>query len=261
MPFSKALSLGVVGSSGIAKGGSSLGLTAYQTKWMGYSPFAFWLMNETEGTTAISQVSSPDMDGAYSGTVTLANSTNPEGVVCPRFTDGGSSRLRLDDNSGFSGSWDGDEITVAAWYKPSSSLYSTNHNNYLMNFWLNGENHIQVFKMWQNTATDVLYRAGNWGYYPITKVTVANAPASTWRLWALTASTTTNNVSLYVYDSTGSQKYKWSTGMNHDFATGDLIDGNIAYSSEYPYDGWISMAAIWNSALSEANVADLATVI
>ena len=85
----------------------------------------FWLLNETVGTVAVSQVNSPDIDGEYGSGVVLADQIGPDGaLMTPTFSNTNLSRVAL-GSAFFDSQHDFGNHSVLVWFKADDADFWT----------------------------------------------------------------------------------------------------------------------------------------
>lgn len=218
----------------------------YHEKVLGYSPIAYWRLDETGGT-AIADSSPNSLDAMASG-VTLANATSPAGNPCPLF-DGVNDRIAI-YSAGLASAVDGDNFTVSLWAKINS--------------------------LWSEGAYRTLFRLGGGTdrYFWIVKADAANTlrydrhENLSMYVERATTETTWFHVAMTVGGGTMKAYFNGSqTGSDVGSVpswAGPFNDAHSAIgawgSTLYYWSGWIADVAIFDAALDAAAIADLAVV-
>jgi hypothetical protein len=225
----------------------------YKDKVLSYSPIAYWMMAEAAGSDAICQVDSPAQDGAYTG-VTLGQTGIGDGYTCPLF-DGVNDYNNV-YSTAFRDVFNGAEGTVQIWAKVIDvGAWTDGTNRKIFRFASDASNVITIQKF--NTANDLyfVYKAGG-----VSLIRIKTDTSETgWMPLALTWSKTANEAKAFF---NGVQEGATLTGLgywaNLLAPTVTMIACNTA--ANQCWDGWIAHCAVWDSALSPANIADLAVV-
>lgn len=209
-------------------------------------PIAYWPLDESSGTTAHDH-SGNDLHGTYEG-VTLGQAGIGDGSVAP-FFDGVNDYVDV-FSTGLAQKFNGAEGTVLAWAKVADVNPST--SQYMMNVGRNYSNRatIQRQQAGNHTAT---YVAG--GVYS----TVTNLGSEgKWYCYVLTYSKVADEVKGYsdgvgVGTLTGLGTWSGAVGM----AT---IGAYYLDTLVGPWHGYLAHCALWDRALTPAEVAALAVI-
>lgn len=228
-------------------------LGGYSKKVLGYSPIAYWMMAEASGGTSTDEINSPAQDGAYTG-VTLGQTGIGDGNTCPLF-DGANDCNNIQTptlTSAFSAS----AGTIATWVKVSGAgIWTDNQWRKIFVLYTDTNNQVYLAKgdSTQSNQLRSIYRANG----TIQSVNIATTTTD-WFHFAITWDKTTNQVKVYL---NGTQQGSTQTGL--DVWAGSLTISVLGASSIVPtqvWDGYMAHSALWTSALSPADIADLAVI-
>ena len=234
--------------------GDAVTETAYTTKVKGYSPFAYWVLNETSGSTATEEIDSPNQDGTYTG-VTLNSSTGPDGDPVGLWD--GTNDVAGIYTATLDGNFDGTEGTLAGWFKVSGAgVWSDGIGRYFVNLTVDASNNIRCYKWSTVNKLRCEYRAG--GTLERNELTVSSTG---WVHYACTWSVTDDKFITYI-DGTQTGSINTSIGsFVGSFNSDEVAIGSFFIASPgNVWDGYCAHVALWDSPLSAANILDLATV-
>jgi hypothetical protein len=233
------------------------GLSAtYLDKVLGYSPVAYWPLNEASGTTIVSAIAAAQ-NGTYTA-ATVANSTAPDGSPCPLF-DGATSWGEL-QSAALATAFSGAAGTFAIWAKVSAAgVWTDGTADYLFRMGVDANNHFYLRKNSVNNQLGWVYKAGG-TQETLTESTVSE---TAWMFLALTWDKTADQVKAYRYAAGGAGGQKDATATTLGTWVGSPA---YAYLASYnatpnqPTSGWLAHPMLFTSALAAASLADLATV-
>jgi hypothetical protein len=210
----------------------------------------FWRLNETSGATAV-DISGQGNNGTYTG-VDLANAAGPDGVLIPYF-DGAADYVNL-----FSAALAADVSkaagTIALWVKPvNGSYWAAVGTGWMIELdFLNNSNTIYIGKVAANVIRAV-YQQG------ATSKVVDLAPSGAGLVHlGMTWDTVADAMKGY---RSGAQVGVTQTGLvqpTGSLTTATLGARNITPTS--PFNGWEGLVALWKTALTPAEMLNVATV-
>jgi hypothetical protein len=225
---------------------------SYITKVLGYSPIGYWPMNEAAGGTAF-DYSGNGFDGSYTG-VTLGQAGIGDGETCPYF-DGANDYNNV-YSAGFIASFDGTKGTFSIWVKVSDvSVWTDSTTDSAFDFDADGvDNIIRIDKSAVNNRLDYFYKAGG-----ILKSVLKTSISDTgWMHLGLTWDKTADEMKAYYNGSQeGSTQSGLGTWAGNPLSTRCII-GAQSTTPALPWNGNLAHPAIWDSALTPAQIADLA---
>lgn len=126
-------------------------------KVLGYSPIAYWPLNEASGATAVCQVSSAQ-NGTYTG-VTLANELGPDGVNYAPFFDGVNDLVNI-YSVPFRDAFNGAEGSVVVWGRINPGAWTDGAERFLLRFRVDDNNRVDIGKAAANNQLFYNYSAG-----------------------------------------------------------------------------------------------------
>jgi len=223
----------------------------YNDLVMGTQPIAYWPQSESSGLTAYC-LTNPAMNGTYTG-VTLANDlTGPFGTPAP-FYDGANDYCNIYSaalNTAFSGA----EGTVAIWAKVNGiGVWTDAAIRQTINLWVNGNNYLRPQKMNVNNLFQHFYRANAIGE----TVNSAGRTDIVWMHVALSWSKSAEEMKAYIYGAqVGATQINLGVWAGNLLNTACCIGANGTGPSEV-WHGWLGPCAIWNRALTPAEIAAL----
>jgi len=226
--------------------------SGYSSKVLGYSPIAYWPLWETSGPTAQCLVNAAQ-NGTYAG-VTLADTAGPDGNLCP-FFDGANDYVNI-YTAPFDTAFNGAEGTVALWVKVFNvGVWTDGSQRRGIYLAVDANNYISIFRSTVNNELAWFYKAG--GTFEVNTVSTSD---TAWMHVAITWSKTADEVRYYrngaSAGSTDTGLGVWAGNFNPSWATiGAGSTGPI-----HPWYGWLAHCAVWDSALTPTQIADLAAV-
>lgn len=223
----------------------------YIAKVLGYNPIAYWPLNETAGATANCLVNAAQ-DGAYTGATLGQTVTDASGVtfVCPYF-DGANDSVDV-LTATLAGVFNGSQGTAMLWIRvDSAAVWADGNHRQTLYFRDNAYNNFANVRK-TNAANTLLhqYSAGGVGE---SYSDSAAGPDADWIfltiVWDKAGDTVTyyrNGAALATDNTLG----VWA-GPIQQARIGD--DAGSQY-----WHGWLAQCAVWDSALSAPQIADLA---
>lgn len=227
---------------------------SYTEKVLTYSPDAYWTFGESSGTDIISQVNA-NQNGTYSG-VTLGQTGIGDGGTAP-FFDGANDYADVYSAALSTILGTPSIFSLSMWVKVSgASVWTDGTIRYAMYIrFQDGGNWILAYKTDQNNELTIGVRGNN------TVDWVQHTYSSTaWFHLGLTKTEAGDAMKAYV---AGSQVETTQTGLGALQGTWGSSYPGIGAFNKTPanvWDGYIAHPAFWVSLLSDADMADLATV-
>jgi len=228
---------------------------SYMNKILGYSPVAYWPMNESEGSVALNAVGDPDLNGTYTA-VSLANNAGPDGQLAPLF-DGVTSFLDVfsaELNTVLQG-WD--TGTIAGWIRVENAGVWTDATTHRFFIMLADANNYSILQTGGDGNMDVLRRCGS-----ITAMNLSESlgnstdwihVAFTWNQSADVSSVLADGLPLGAEGDGGGP---WVGDIEADRA----VIGASNHAPDLPWDGWLAHWAVWDVTRTPAQILDMATV-
>lgn len=235
---------------GIGRGAGRDPSMAYTGKVKALSPIAYWPLAEASGSTAL-DASGNGRDGAYTG-VTLGASGIGDGRSAASF-DGSTSRANVFSAS-LAAAFSGAAGTVCGWARMSGSgVWSDATNRYLFELNVNAQNRVSILRSTTNGVVTLAYRGGN----VLKQLNTAAQSSLAFLHYALTWDTVADQVKAYL---NGAQIGATQTTLTP--FTGTPAVAVIGAQTAVPaavWSGTIAHVALWNTALSGAQIASLAS--
>lgn len=228
-----------------------LGGQIYIEKVLSYGPIAYWPLNETSGVTAACQVNAAQ-NGTYTG-VTLGQAGIGDGQTCPLF-DGANDYADI-QSATLASVFNGGEGSIVIWVKVSGAgVWTDGTTRFIMRIQPDPDNRVQMFRNAANNTLAWLYRSGG----TITQVKNAGYSAVNWFHLALTWAAVADEVKAYY---NGTQAGATVNGLGVWAGVPSLsVIGAATIPPINVWDGYLAHAAVWNRALTPAEIADLAVV-
>lgn len=229
-------------------------LSAYGAKVAAMGPIAYWPMDESSGAVAFDR-SGNSRNGAYTG-VALGATGIGDGRTSASF-DGTTSYNNVFGAS-LAAAFNNQEGTAIVWIKASASgIWTDGVNRRFLRFAVDANNQVVFNKSSSNNNTDILYVAGS-----VTKgVTVSTFGGSTaWNCIGITWSKSADQVKAY---GNGVQVSATTTGLGvwaGSIAATTTLIGAFVTTPTNVWSGSLAHCAIWNRALSAAEMLAAATV-
>ena len=232
----------------LGQDGAGLG-SPYSQKVLGYSPIAYWPMNEATGTNANCLVNSAQ-NGTYSG-VTLGQTGIGDGNTCPLF-DGANDYLDV-YSTAFNTAWAQTTSSISMWVKLFNVGAWSDERRALIRLSVDGDNQLDMY-----TNSGVL-----WGAITANTVVEAVSDARTdvdWMHIVMTNNEATDTLILYV-DATAVDTETSATGVwSGNLSSTACVVGDKNLEGGDPWYGWLAHCAVWDSVLTPTQIADLAVV-
>lgn len=225
----------------------------YISKVLGYSPLAYWPLNETSGT-AIIDAAGAMPNGTYAN-VTLNNATGPDGVNGSPLFNGTTSLANIFSATLAAAFTGGPAGSISAWCKVAAAgVWTDGAFRYAINLPVDDNNYIHFRKSSVDGRLQSVYKAGG-------TVKDANATGISPTDWFHVAITWDKNAGAsgelkgYLngtqFGTTTTGLGTWS-GSIASAAIGSQTANNLVWS------GWLAHVAIWNTAKDLATVQELA---
>ncbi len=240
----------------LSSSGAGAGLSSYATKLLAIESanlLAYWPLQEGSGAVADNLQGNADRDGAYTG-VDLGQAGIGDGWTSPYF-DGVNDVVDVYSAS-LASAFSGAEGTMSCWWKVlDASIWTDGSYHYIFSLSVDASNFARVLKSSINGRLSSDYRAGgtwtnyNWG----------SRSDTDWVHWAIVWSKAGDYVNHFLAGSkqSGSGLGVWA-GSLHQNTCG--IGSQQGVSAVLPWNGWIAHAAVWDKPLSDAQIAQLASV-
>ena len=237
-------------------GGGGVTPPTYNDKVLSYDPILYYPMSELAGAAAINYGSlGAAANGVYAG-VTLADALGPDGVSMAPFFDGANDYLNA-KTAALEAAWDagGAEWTIAAWVKVfNAGVWTDASRDMVFNAldavanwcYIDKANFIAPRMHWYYTGGGVNHSHNN-------------APGANvnWALVAMTRSEIAGEIRYFwdgAFEANDAVIGAWASVApftNIAIGANDTIPTNV-------WHGWLSDFMMFNRALSDANIADLA---
>lgn len=231
----------------------------YIDKVMGYLPIAYWPLDETTGSTAVCRVNAAQ-NGSYTGVTLGQTQTDSNGVsfVCPLFDADGDYANPY--TATLAGVFSGVAGTSMLWMKAfNAGVWTDSTQRFLSTFGADNNNRVIMFRTTTNNQLQFRYVAGG------TTETVDDTSlggSTDWNHLAITwdkNAGATGEVKVFI---NGSQSGATQDGLG--VWAGAIADATTWIGSRTGggdlWHGWLAHVALWDSALSAAQIADLAAV-
>jgi len=224
----------------------------------GASLIAYWPLWEASGAVADNYEGTAARDGAYTG-VTLGQTGVGDGRTCPLF-DGSNDYVNIYTAS-LAAAFNGAAGTVSIWAKVANvGVWTDGAARYMVELGNGSTARVAILKNTTNNALTTRYIAGG-----VTKShNIGSLSSTSWIHWALTWDKNAGASGEFKLFQNGSQVGGTQTGLG--VWDGSLTDqstniGIFDYSPiNAPWNGWLAHCAIGNTALTPAQIAQLATV-
>jgi hypothetical protein len=241
---------GLIGLSGLVGG--------YPEKVLSYNPIAYWPLWETVGGTAVDLVNSPAQDGAYTGVTLGQTVTDANGVsfLCPLF-DGANDFVNIWTPT-FRDAFNGSEGTAMIWARVFNiGVWTDGIERKTLRLRVDATNEIHVFhRMAVNNRLQSKYEAAG-------VIELENSDGHVelnWLPLAITWSAITDEVRHYI---AGSQEGLTDVGLG---VWAGLLDNTRTVIGAFNtgpgqvWYGWLAHCAVWDTPLTDSQIADLAAV-
>ncbi len=214
----------------------------------------YWPLTEHTGTNADNAEGTAARDGTYTG-VTLAGTTFLDGS--PAGTWDGTNDYCDVYSANLNGVFNGAEGSAIIWHKVSGAgVWTDSTERRLLNFGVDGDNFVNIFKSTSNNRIDYLREGGN------TRETVlltSHSPLG-WTLYGVTWSESGDKVIAYVNGvQTGSTQATLGTWTGSLGSTINTLGAGSTGPSAV-VDGHVAHPAVWSTPLNAAQMLGLKTV-
>lgn len=238
----------------VNRGGAGAAV-AYSEKLLAYSPVAYWILGETEGPTADNAEGTSARDGTYSGSGITYNQTGiGDGRGAPLFN--GSAGYVNIFSSSLATAMNELQGTLMAWIKVASAgVWTDAATRVVANLELDTNNRIYMCKLSANNT--FVFRYVGTGVDSEVSTTALGGNTN----WIHVAQTWSDSADEFKAFINGSQE--GTTQTLETWNGGDIDTALIAALSATPtllWNGYIAHVAVWNSPLTPAQIADLASV-
>ena len=230
---------------------------SYSDKVLGYGPIAYWPLWEAAGATAECLVDSPAQDGTYVG-VTLGQTGIGDGNTCPLFDGANDYVDQL--SAALAGVFDGNEGTILAWTKVfDAGVWTDGLVRRAFCFAADGLNIQYLTKDDVNNAFWYRRKGGN-----VASLVIEGGLASTdWIVYGMTYSLSTGLTGEMRAYRNGLQI--GLTQVNLGTWAGGLADwstviGAGSEAPDFPWHGYLAHCMVFDRALPQPTILDLATV-
>lgn len=235
-------------------------VSSYIEKVLALSPIAYWPLNETSGAVADNAEETAARDGAYTG-VTLNDAAGPDYQPVPLF-DGandfcniyGTNPNNLDDVFDF------DEGSVSIWAKVyNAGVWTDGIRRSIFRVFDSAANFIYFYK---NTVSNQI----RWQFVTGGAADIgssATVSSTDWVHIGVTWSITSGEYNQYINGvATVDSPIAFSTPntATHPFSSNAVITGSYTTTPANVYYGWLAHPAVFDSALSAADILALATI-
>lgn len=209
---------------------------SYSSEVLADSPIAYWRLGESAGTTAVSEVNTPALDGTYVNTPTLGvqGALSGDSNTAVTFTASSSERITVSDNALLQVA---DVLTAEAWIKRAS----TGTKQYILS------QHVGALEFYMDT--DDLLTAFKHSDAQIVKSTISITDTTTWHHCVYTKNGATSALYINGVDRTGTVTNQTLTDQNNFRIACNTSDAVF-------WDGSLDEVAWYGTALSAARVLD-----
>jgi len=227
----------------------------YYQRVLATDPFAYWMLDEKSGAVAYDLVSgrvAGAQNGAHTG-VTLWQDGIGDGRTCPLY-DGANDYTNI-YTAAFAGAFPGAEGSVAIWVQVSGAGVWTDGNEHrLVTMLANNDNFILIRKATTNNTLQWIYKAGTASKF----FSVGGYSSTDWFHTVLTWSKSADEANIYYNGSSAAATQNglgvWAGALNPVYT----VIGSTDTVPSSVWSGYLAHVALWNSALTPAQVASLA---
>lgn len=213
---------------------------------------AHWPIKELSGTNIDNAEGTAARDATLSG-VTLDSADGPFGEERAGLWDGLNDYIDIFTSS-FDTAFDGSEMSVSLWFKVSgASVWTDGSYRMMIRIRVSGNNNLLIRKHTNNNRFDFFYRADA----TTEQQNVGSFTDTGWNHIVITASDADDEVKYYL---NGSQTGSTDTGVGSWSGSLDSATCAIGATGTSPsqvWDGYLMYVAIWDKALSAANITTL----
>jgi hypothetical protein len=223
----------------------------YSDKVMALAPIAYWPLWEASGSTAY-DISGNGLDGSYTG-VTLGQAGIGDGKSAPRF-DGSTSFVDV-YSAGLNTAFSGALGSISVWMKVfNAAVWTDGTAGYVLHIYADGNNRIRIIEDDTNDQLYDEYKADGTAEGDVESISLTS-----WIHLGLTWNKSGNEVSFYYNGvQTGPDTIAGTWAGNLD--TNLCCIGAYQNNATLPFNGWLARCAIFDTALTSTQVADLATL-
>lgn len=239
----------VFGSAGASA--KAAGSPSYKTKVLGYSPIAYWALDEAGGAGAAVCSIDSNQNGTPAN-VTFGDTTGPDGVLTAPLFNGTNSLIDI-QTATLAGVFDGTEGAVSIWFKVYNvGVHSDATNREVLLLYVDANNGLFMRK--SSTAGRF-----NWSYEAAGTAVAAGKTSWTPTAWTHVGMRWSDSGNLVEYFVDGVESTQ--DAMNTTWA-GALTDSVISNSQNgsYWWHGWLAHMAIFDTAIDDATFLGLGTV-
>ena len=228
----------------------------YQGKVLATGPIAYWMLNETSGLVAYDQIRSAQ-NGAHTG-VTLGQAGIGDGRTSPLY-DGANDYTNV-HSAAFVAAFNGSAGTVMCWARMSGAgVWTDGTFRAAVRLTADGNNYIHIARGAVNNRLGLLYVAGG----AVKDVLLDGLTATGWMHFALTwdknAGGTGEVAGYYNGTQSGATLVNLGVWAGALSAVSTCI-GSVTTVPANVWSGYIAHCAVWDRALSPAEIADLYVV-
>lgn len=226
----------------------------YIDKVLGIEPgslMAYYPMNEDAGAVADNAEGTAARDGAYTG-ATLGQPGIGDGNTCP-LLDGSNDYVTLP--AGFQSAWNGDEYTLAVWARVYNvGVWTDSTARFIVRVRVNSSNQVQITRSATNGRLAFLCESGN---EPLTRSIDGLSTTDFFHI-AITNSLTDGQVRYYYNGAeVGAPSVRTQAWVG---VPGTTYIGAADNTPTSPWYGYIAHSGFWTTALTPAQIANLAVV-
>jgi hypothetical protein len=204
--------------------------------------FAYWPMSEGSGAT-VNDEGPNGFDGTYSGPL-LGQAGIGDGRTCPWF-DGSNDECNV-FSAGLASAWNWSAFTIGFWVKMNSAAAWTDGVNRRWVAMGGGTNFLWLRKAFQNNLINIWLRLNG-----SDKAVNKAASYSDWFHFGITVQA--GGTSYYYLNGSATSLWAPTPAPSADA----LASWTLSASAETQH-GWLAHVAVWNTALSAAQMAALA---
>lgn len=219
---------------------------------------AYWLMNEAVGVTADNAEGTAARDGTYNA-VTLANTLGPDGVNnAPRFYDATGDYLDIYSAS-LNSVFNGQLATISIWGKVfNAGIWTDGGYRRLIHLQVDANNDISLMRDGANNGYILnRYNAGG----TVQEDRFDTGSTLDWFNLAVTINKAGDIVRIYFNGAdTGVTLSGLGNWAGNLAATNTAIGTTTVPEGWSDWNGWLAHAAIWNTVLSPAQIAQVGIV-
>lgn len=208
-----------------------------------------WRLNESSGSVAADS-SGNGHTGTYIG-ATLAALTGPDGAPAPLF-DGINDKVQL-SASGLPDAFNGAEGTVLMWVRLDAATWSDGEQHFMFQAFVDWSNYLNLRKSGSNNRLAVNRVAGG----TASNITSGVITTTDWLCVAVTWSEQDDELIFYI---DGVRLYAPTTGLGTWSGTPVKLNLSSYIDINFFWEGGIALTGVWDTALSDAEIAQIASV-